>query len=55
MNRAALCLALLCAGVSVAAAQSAEGPLSRRITLHVRDVALRDALDRVAALARFRL
>lgn len=55
MSRAALCVALLCVGVSGAAAQSGEGPLSRRITMHVREIALRDALDRVAALAHFRL
>jgi outer membrane receptor protein involved in Fe transport len=52
MNRAALFLALLCLGSVAAGAQS---PLERRVTLHVRDVALRDALDRIAALADIRL
>src|SRR4051812_36874741 len=32
-----------------------QSPLDRRISLRVRDVALRDALDRVAALAGIRL
>ena len=52
MKRAALCFALVWVGASTATAQS---PLDRRVTLHVRDVALRDALDRVALLAGIRL
>jgi len=34
---------------------SGQSPLDRRVTVHMRDVALRDALDRVAALAGIRL
>ena len=52
MTRAALVAALFCFGVIRAEAQS---PLDRRVTLHVRDVALRDALDRIATLASVRL
>ncbi|MEX2152300.1 MAG: TonB-dependent receptor [Gemmatimonadaceae bacterium] len=51
MSRAALVLALLfCAATAVA-----QSPLERRISLHVRDVALRDALDRLALVAGIRL
>jgi len=54
MRRPALliALALSAAGASGVAAQT---PLDKRITVHVRDVALRDALDRVAAAGGFRL
>jgi outer membrane receptor protein involved in Fe transport len=52
MKRAALFTALFCFGAARAEAQS---PLDTRITLHARDVALRDALDRVALLAGVRL
>lgn len=45
-------VALLAAPVTAASAAS---PLERRVSLHVRDVALRDALDRVAALAKIRI
>jgi outer membrane receptor protein involved in Fe transport len=60
MTRSALLIALVAlgAGASGAAAQAGEGaqsPLERRITVHVRDVALRDALDRIAAAGSFRL
>jgi len=51
-------LVLWSAGAAHAAAQSPlgpQGPLDRRITVHVRDVALRDALDRIAAAGGFRL
>jgi iron complex outermembrane receptor protein len=49
--------ALLAVALLLWPAQDALGqsPLDRRITLRVRDVALRDALDRVAALAGIRL
>ena len=52
MRRAALCLALF---LGVAAEAMAQSPLERRVTIHVRDVALRDALDRIALLANIRL
>lgn len=52
MRKAALFVALFCFSATVAAAQS---PLERRITVHVRDVALREALDRIALLASIRL
>ena len=60
MRRPALLVALVAlvlwvAGASVATAQGPQSPLDRRITVHVRDVALRDALDRVAAAGGFRL
>ncbi|MGH7677333.1 MAG: TonB-dependent receptor plug domain-containing protein, partial [Gemmatimonadaceae bacterium] len=48
---AALCL-VLCLSAATAAAQS---PLDRRVTLHARDIALREALDRIALLASIRL
>ena len=47
MSRAAL-VALLCC--SAAAAATAQAPMERRITIHAHNVALRDALDRVAVL-----
>ena len=52
MRRAALLVALFLAAAGNAAAQS---PLERKVTLHARDIALRDALDRVALLASIRL
>ena len=52
MSRAALCVALLLSAIASAAAQS---PLDRRVTIHLRDVSLRDALDRVAVLGAIRL
>jgi iron complex outermembrane receptor protein len=57
MRRPALLVALVlwAAGASGAAAQVPLSVLDRRITVHVRDVALRDALDRVAAAGGFRL
>jgi len=52
---AALVLVLL-AGAAPAGAQSfAADPLARRVSVHLRDVALRDALDRVAAVAVIRI
>lgn len=51
MRRAAVLVAL-CMAATNAAAQS---PLDRRVTIHARDIALRDALDRVALLANIRL
>ncbi len=51
MRRFALLSALLCCAVGA----GAQTPLERRITVHVRDVALRDALDRVAVLGGFRM
>ena len=60
MTRAALVTALLCLGFSTAEAQSSStitenSVLQRRISIHLRDVALRDALDRVALIAGIRL
>src|SRR5207244_2911246 len=60
MIRAALVTTLLCLGFASAEAQSFSaaadsGVLHRRISIHMRDVALRDALDRVALLAGIRL
>ncbi|HEU4994990.1 MAG TPA: TonB-dependent receptor [Gemmatimonadaceae bacterium] len=66
MTRAALWLALLCLPLMTAEAQpSTPGPsgavgapgeaLARRITIQLRDVPLRDALDRVAILAGIRI
>jgi outer membrane cobalamin receptor len=52
MRVAVLCLALLLSAMTASEAQS---PLERRITLHVRDVSLREALDRVAVLGSIRL
>lgn len=54
MIRAALLAALFCFGASGAEAQESS-PLDRRVTLHVRDIALRDALDRIALTAHVRL
>jgi outer membrane receptor protein involved in Fe transport len=62
MIRAAL-FALLFLGAASVEAQVAGAPtsqtgsplLARRISIHVRDVSLRDALDRIALLAGFRL
>lgn len=65
MSRAALLVALLgLCGPSAKAQSSArvefvesgrDGPLDRRISIHLRDIALRDALDRVAIAAGIRL
>jgi outer membrane receptor protein involved in Fe transport len=52
IGRATLTLALVFTAVHTAVAQS---PLDRRVTLHVRDVALRDALDRIALMAGIRV
>jgi outer membrane receptor protein involved in Fe transport len=52
MRSAALLLALFFAAAGTAAAQS---PLDRKVTVHARDIALRDALDRVGLLAGIRL
>lgn len=52
MRSPALLLTLLCLCASSARAQSA---LERRVSLHAQDLALRDALDSVAARARIRL
>ena len=58
---AALGLMLSALGFNAGRAQQATpkaespAPLSVRITLHARDVALREALDRIAALARVRI
>lgn len=48
-----LCLLMLLVAPRVAEAQTA--PLDRRVTLQFRDVALRDALDRLMAVARVRI
>jgi len=65
MSAAALGLALLCLCASSAEAQAPQsaaiarrvddGPLERRISFHARDIALRDALDRIAIAAGIRL
>lgn len=65
MTRVALLLALLFLCGSSGGAQSGaraesiepghDGPLDRRISIHVRDIALRDALDRVALAAGIRV
>ena len=63
MIRAALATALLILGAVSAGAQTldsvgpgtSQSPLDRRISLHLRDVALREALDRIAVLADMRL
>jgi iron complex outermembrane receptor protein len=47
-------VALLAAAMAAMPA-AAQSPLERRISLHVRDVALRDALDRIAAAGNFKL
>jgi outer membrane cobalamin receptor len=52
MTRVALCVALLLSAITSADAQS---PLERRVSIHVRDVSLREALDRVAVLGAIRL
>ena len=52
MKPAALCVALLLSAITSAAAQS---PLERRVTIHLRDVSLREALDRVAVVGAIRL
>lgn len=52
MRRAALLGALFCFAATTAAAQS---PLERRVSVRLRDVALRDALDRIALLAEIRI
>lgn len=52
MKRAALLAALFCVGASRVEAQS---PLDQLVTLHVQDVALRHALDRIALAAGVRL
>lgn len=54
MKRALLALALLISA-SAAAAQAPQDTLARRVTLHVRDISLRDALDRIAALSGTRI
>jgi outer membrane receptor protein involved in Fe transport len=54
MIRAAL-LAALFSFVAIGAEAQESSPLDRRVTLHVRDIALRDALDRVALQAGVRL
>src|SRR5881394_1462558 len=54
MRLAALATALLLSLAGTATGQS-PSPLERRISLHVRDASLRDALDRVAATAGIRL
>jgi outer membrane receptor protein involved in Fe transport len=57
MRSRALALAMLAwaAVAPTADAQAAVTPLDRRITVRVKDVALRDALDRVAAAGSFKL
>lgn len=61
MKRAALAVALFLFGVvsettlAQTAGTSPETLLDRRVTLHARDIPLRDALDRIAALAGLRL
>ena len=54
MTRAALLAALFCF-VAVGAEAQQSSPLDRRVTLHARDIALRDALDRIAIQAGVRL
>ena len=53
--RARALFAALLLWAAVAPLAAAQAPLDRRISVHVRDVALRDALDRIAAAANFRL
>ena len=53
MKRALLALALLLSA-SVASAQAPD-TLGKRVTLNVRDISLRDALDRIAALSGTRI
>lgn len=52
MRVAALCAALLLSATTASVAQS---PLERRVTIRLRDVGLREALDRVALLGGIRL
>src|SRR5687768_18057011 len=54
MIRAALLAALFCL-VAIGAEAQQLSPLDRRVTLHARDIALRDALDRIAIQASVRL
>jgi hypothetical protein len=54
MSRRGMVVALL-AWAAVAPAARAQTALERRVTVHVKDVALRDALDRVAAAGAFKL
>ena len=54
MIRAALLAALFCLGAIGVEAQESS-PLARQVTLHARDIALRDALDRLALQAGVRL
>ena len=59
MKRAPLTLALLSLLTLPAAAQiettGADNPLDRRVAIHMREVALRDAVDRIAVLAGIRV
>ena len=50
---ALLCLAMT--GVARAEAPAADDPFQRKITLHARDLSLRDAIDRIALLAKVRI
>ena len=54
MRRAALALALLVSAGALSA-QAPQDTLARRVTLNVRDISLRDALDRIAALSGMRI
>jgi outer membrane receptor protein involved in Fe transport len=54
MRRAVLAFALL-VSASVVSAQAPQDTLARRVTLNVRDISLRDALDRIAALSGTRI
>ena len=54
MRRAALALALLISASAVSA-QAPQDTTARRVTLNVRDISLRDALDRIAALSGTRI
>jgi outer membrane receptor protein involved in Fe transport len=54
MKRALLALALL-VGAGAASAQAPQDTAGKRITINARDISLRDALDRIAALSGTRI
>ena len=55
MARAQVSCARAASGAATTTTREWPAPLDRRITLHEREVSLRDALDRLAAAARVRL
>ncbi|HJQ19431.1 MAG TPA: TonB-dependent receptor [Gemmatimonadaceae bacterium] len=55
MKPAALLLVALLSWFPAVAGCQTTSPLEKRVTVHVRDTALRDALDRVAAIAAIRI